>query len=280
MPTVTTPFIEGGIFRELVSDPSPISTALVAEAARVADHGLYRTVRSLDEVRRFMEFHVWCVWDFMSLAKSVQLAVGAYSVPWIPPGDASLVSAIDEIIGDEEADIGPAGTYQSHFEIYLDAMRQAKADPRCIENSLRLVKSGTGVNEAMELSHAPAAAMRFVSNTMRICAGPAHVRVGAFCLAREELVPTMFTTFLRYLPSDNPSLSSFMWYIRRHVDLDSHLHGPLSARLFRATVGNNPRTRQEALEAALTAVRARGSYLDETLAAVLAQGPKQGSSRS
>lgn len=274
------PFVEGGIFRELVDDPHPDCIALLAEATRLADHRLYHVVRSLNEVRRFMELHVWCVWDFMSLAKSVQLAVGSYAVPWMPPADASLVSAIDEIIRGEEADIGPSGTYQSHFEIYLDAMRQASADTRCIESVLQMIASGTGVRDAMTSSGAPSAAVQFVSTTMDLCSGPAHVRVAAFCLGREELVPTMFETFLKFLPADNPSLSSFMWYVRRHVDLDSHLHGPLSARLFRATVGNNPRARREAIEAALRAVRARATYLEETLAAVLAEASKRGSSSS
>lgn len=264
------PFVEGGIFQELAQDSSPESIALVAEARRVADHRVYHVVRSLNDVRRFMEFHVWCVWDFMSLAKSVQLAVGKYALPWIPPPDSALVSAIDEIIRGEEADIGPTGTYQSHFEIYLDAMRQASANTRCIERALELVAAGKSAHEAVIAAGAPSAAVKFVSTTMDLCSGPIHARVAAFCLGREELVPTMFTTFLRYLPVNNPQLSSFMWYVRRHVELDSHSHGPLSARLFRATVRNSNIARKEALAAALTAVRSRASYLDDTLLAILA----------
>lgn len=274
------PFVEGGIYREVAADSAPESIALVTEAVRLADHRLYHVVRTLNDVRRFMEFHVWCVWDFMSLAKSVQLAVGAYTVPWVPPPDASAVSAINEIIGGEEADIGPNGTHQSHFDIYLDAMRQLSANTRCVEDALALIGTGTNPAEAMVSAGAPQASVEFVSTTMELCSRPPHARVAAFCLGREELVPTMLATFLHHLPSDNPSLSSFMWYIRRHVDLDSHVHGPLSARLFRAAVGDDPGKRREAIDAALVAVRARATYLDETLAAVLAQASQRGSGRS
>lgn len=264
------PFISNGVFWELSSSADPGADALVAEASRLSNHPLYHVIRSRNEVRKFMEFHAWCVWDFMSLAKSVQLVVGSFSFPWFPPADPESALAVDEIIRGEEADLGPDGKRQSHFEIYLDAMRQASADTRCIESALQLMKAGSSVSAAMTTANAPPAAVDFVSTTMTLCAGPPHVRIAALSLGREELVPTMLSTLLKNLPGDDPTLSTFLWYIRRHIELDTEYHGPLCARLLRAAVGDRVSARREAIEAGLIAIRARALFLDEILKSIKA----------
>ena len=101
-----------------------------------------------------------------------------------------------------------------------------------------------------------------------VLARPLLDPIASFCLGREELVPAMLTTFLKSIPIHTPELSAFLWYLKRHIDLDSHEHGPLSARLFRSSTAEDDQKRSEALEAAIIAVRARSRYLDATLEAI------------
>jgi Protein of unknown function (DUF3050) len=39
---------------------------------RLEDHPIWPQLSSLERVQCFMEHHVWAVWDFMSLLKSLQ----------------------------------------------------------------------------------------------------------------------------------------------------------------------------------------------------------------
>src|SRR4051812_41851333 len=90
----------------------------------IVAHPLYSHMQRMDDIRVFMQYHVFAVWDFMSLLKSLQLKLTCTSIPWIPVGSAATRFLINEIVTGEESDVDPDGTRVSHFELYLQAMEQ------------------------------------------------------------------------------------------------------------------------------------------------------------
>ena len=59
---------------QLTADIAPIRARLIA-------HPLYARISSPDQLRRFMEMHVWAVWDFQSLLKAMQQQLTCTTVP-------------------------------------------------------------------------------------------------------------------------------------------------------------------------------------------------------
>ena len=91
----------------------------------IAHHKLYSAI---EDMRVFMQYHVYAVWDFMSLLKSLQRNLTCVNVPWFPIGDADTRYLINEIVTGEESDVDQNGIRKSHFEMYLEAMDQCGAD--------------------------------------------------------------------------------------------------------------------------------------------------------
>ena len=68
---------------------------------RLERHPIYAEVQDLNRLRLFMAHHVFAVWDFMSLVKSVQGHTAPTAVPWMPtrrpPGLRRFINAVEAL---------------------------------------------------------------------------------------------------------------------------------------------------------------------------------------
>ena len=132
-----------------VSSKARINVVDLVEAVR--EHPLYEHVSDENSLRILMRTHVFAVWDFQSLLKSLQRSLTCVDVPWLPTADAEARRFVNEIVLDEESDAAPGGGYLSHFELYVQAMTECGADLEPIETFVRQVREGQTVDEALEL---------------------------------------------------------------------------------------------------------------------------------
>ena len=101
-----------------------------------------RPIQNITQLRIFMEHHVFAVWDFKCLAKSLQHSIAPSCNIWVPPNDRVSARLINEIITVEETDLMVDGqSYCSHFELYIQAMDEVGAEIEPIKNFVEKVKS-------------------------------------------------------------------------------------------------------------------------------------------
>ena len=120
----------------------PLTIDLADCRERLVRHRIYGLVNSAARLRRFMESHVFAVWDFQSLLKAMQQRLTCTSIPWVPTPDAEARRLVNEIVLDEESDALPEGGSASHFELYLHGMRNAGADTGPIDRMIETLRAG------------------------------------------------------------------------------------------------------------------------------------------
>ena len=226
--------------------------------SQLAHHNVYAGLQSIEDVRVFMEHHVFAVWDFMSLLKSLQRRLSCVEVPWLPVGSARMRRLINEIVLEEESDMID-GEPVSHFELYRSAMLAVGAETRPIDAFVTALRSGADVPTALAGCSVPVGARAFVGKTFEIIASDnLHQIAAAFTFGREDAIPGMFRKLIDSLSCQrSASLGPLQVYLDRHIGLDEDNHGPMALSMLAELCGDDERRWEEATDAALTALTAR-----------------------
>jgi len=228
-------------------------------------------IKNLDGLQLFMEHHVYAVWDFMCLLKSLQHHVCPSTTCWVPnkwirSGAARLVN---EIVLCEETDIDIDGNGSiSHHDLYCQAMLEIGADGKDFEEFIECVRY-SGYRIAEEQISIPYASKKFMNQTFSfIESGEPHVIAAAFCFGRETLIPDMFKKLTQQLDLTKADSPKFHYYLERHIEVDGEDHGPASIQLIETLGDHDPIHIHEAEQAAIKSIEARIKLWDDVAHAI------------
>jgi hypothetical protein len=234
---------------------------------RVIKHPLYANLDTHEALVTFMEHHIFAVWDFMSLLKSLQRNLTCVTVPWIPTGPTGSRRLINDIVMVEESDELGDG-FISHFELYVNGMREAGADTTAIDSLISLLREDRPVLDALREAGVPKSSIMFAGVTWSIIESkPVHCQAAAFAFGREDLIPDMFTQVVA-INERSQKLNTFVDYLERHIEVDGEQHTPMAMQMVTDLCGDDETKWQEAAMTVNTALAARAQLWDDILSAI------------
>ncbi len=231
--------------------------------AALLSHPVYKQLNDLISLRVFMESHIFAVWDFMALIKTLQRRITCLDVPWLPPTDINSARMVNEIVLAEETDEVTPKHYTSHFDLYLTAMEEIGADSSQIKNFICSLRQGFPADQALAPLSIPESTNTFVLSTLRTTNKSTHEIAAAFLLGREDIIPAMFRQLLGNLENSHVFTSdSLHLYLDRHTFLDEDQHVPMGQKLLKNICANDPLKWEQALHSAHSALKVRHSLWD------------------
>ncbi len=69
-----------------------IQEEILSLREELKSHRLYQQLQTVEDIKIFTQDHVFAVWDFMSLLKTLQRELTCVSIPWVPRKRGSLLS--------------------------------------------------------------------------------------------------------------------------------------------------------------------------------------------
>ncbi|MBB5872589.1 hypothetical protein F4553_006023 [Allocatelliglobosispora scoriae] len=233
-----------------------LEEAVSESRERVITHPLYAALDNHAAIVTFMEHHVYAVWDFMSLLKSLQRSLTCVEVPWVPSGSTESRRLINDITLVEESDELNGG-FISHFELYVGGMGEAGADNSVIKNFIELIRARKSVSDALDEAGVPEVSAEFVRTTFDfIQTMPVHCQAAAFAFGREDLIPDMFQQVIT-VNQDGGKLDTFVDYLARHIEVDGEQHTPMAMAMVADLCGDDDAKWHEAADAVNLALAAR-----------------------
>ncbi len=248
-----------------------IRTRIAPLCKQIVEHKVYSEINKIEDIRIFMQYHIYAVWDFMSLLKSLQNNLTCTTVPWFPKGDAETRYLINEIVTGEESDVDASGNRKSHFELYLGAMEQCGADILQINIFLKTMMATRDLDGALAASRTPKAAADFVRSTFGVInSDKAYLQAAIFTFGREDLIPGMFMSIINDLHNEAPEqISIFKYYLERHIEVDGGHHSHLALKMVGNLCGNSTQMWAKAEEAIVESLQRRIGLWDGVYAAIL-----------
>ena len=234
------------------------------------EHPVYAAVEDLEDLRIFMQHHVYSVWDFMSLIKFLQNQIAPTTYPWLPRGSGDVRRFINELVLEEESDETHIdGEYSSHFELYQRAMREVGASTEAIAEFTEALEHKS-IDTVLAEVTIPSASATFTGITFDfIKGGKPHEVAALLALGREHIIPTIFRSILAKMGIGEDKAPIFHFYLNRHIHLDEDFHAPLSLKMLNAFIDGDPEKHAEALQAADKAVQARLAFWDGVHKAIM-----------
>ena len=235
-----------------------LNSNLTKYREEIVNHALYKKLNSVEDIAVMMEYHVYAVWDFMSLLKALQYLLTCTTSPWKPVGDGKIRQLVNSIVLEEESDVDKENNPLSHYEMYIDAMKQCGANTSAIESFVANVSTTNIplVNDGVDA---------FLNTTFDVIdSNETHKIASAFTFGREDLIPDMFTAIVNEYNTEN-NLDKFVYYLERHIELDGGEHGPLALELISNLCGDDDNKWKEVEETAIACLVARKKLWDSIL---------------
>jgi hypothetical protein len=246
---------------------------LTQHKSLLENHSLLVTdvIQSQADLQIFMEHHVFAVWDFMSLAKSLQHSICPSGNLWLPSRlQRSCSRLMNEIILSEESDTDPfTGKHISHFDLYCQAMAEVGADTGPIMRFIETVREH-GIDYALTKSNIPESSRQFMTSTFAIIHRNQPSEIGAaFTHGRETVIPAMFRRIGYQLNLNHVNAPRFDYYLNRHVEVDGDDHGPAALSLLNELCEFDPIKLITAENVAVEAIKARIKFWDQVEETIL-----------
>lgn len=234
---------------------------------KLQEHKIYKSIKSIEDIRLFMEQHVFAVWDFMSLLKQLQNQLSSTKVPWLPSGNPEAARLINEIVWGEESDLNRKGIAMSHFEMYLESMQSLGARSQAISELQHLLKKGRTIDQAIDQINLPQHILSFLKFTFEVInTKKSHIIAAVFTFGREDLIPDMFIEIIKNLKvPEGEDLSDLIYYFKRHIEVDADEHGPMALKMVTKLCEDNVDKITEALAYSKKALELRIDLWDGIL---------------
>jgi hypothetical protein len=196
------------------------------------NHDIYKQVNEIRKAKFFMESHIFGLWDYLTMLKSLQRELASRSIllSEIP----NLPFLINQIVLNEEVDEEGSREYLTAlglYQLYIKAMEEISADSRPITYFVDLIKAGTYWKQALyetkeNFRNIPDTTYSFLEHNLNVIEfSKIHVIAGVFFFGRED-IHYSFGNFLKISQEKDINISHLRSYLQRHIDDDGETKNP------------------------------------------------------
>lgn len=181
------------------------------------NHRIYDMLRSREALKFFLERHVICVWIYNLFLQSLHKEI-VISHKFLDSYDRKeCLRLITETALEELVDEPEEGFFQSHLEMYIDAMEQIGANTSQVLCFFDLLEVGKDYCDSMKYAKISEDVIRYAARILPFLDGPAHHKAAVLFYEGEPYIPDRFLMMLESLEPKG-SIGMLVEYFESHIE--------------------------------------------------------------
>lgn len=225
------------------------------------DHPIYDRLVGRGPIQAFMEAHVFCVFGYQQLLRSIHRDLMGVSQTLHNEAFKEAFRIMHEIVLEEELDFSDEGRIVSHLELYLEAMREMDCDLSWVFGFLDDWERHVPPLEALGRSGFPDSIKEFGAFIFSSLNRPLHEKATIFFYEGEPYIPDRFLYHLE-LQTEALPLSLWLDYWERHIEGVKKPGFSAAGRLVEILCAKDPKLNHEAERAAEEVLKKRKKLFD------------------
>ncbi|MDJ0568388.1 MAG: DUF3050 domain-containing protein [Pleurocapsa sp. MO_192.B19] len=239
------------------SKSQKLTTQIKVKIQQLSHHEIYSQLTSTDRIKCFISYHIFAVWDFDKLLRSLQNKITIALRRQFSECPSEINRLIKEIVFTEESDLYPNGQPNEDFTIYLRAIAELKIDPDCLwyflESQANFDFLKPGIKELVEF------------NFLMARLGSMAEITATFFFGREKLTSQLFTSIIKVLQQKGKECPILISYTEKLLQENSPESEILALKLLNY-LSQDENEKIRALQAGLEALNLREKLWNYALA--------------
>ena len=190
-----------------LSESQRLTELIKAKTQKLFHHEVYSKLTSRDRINCFMSYHIFAVWNFIKLLKTLQIKTSIVLRGQTLECSSETKKLISEIVFAEESDLYPRGQPTEDFALYLGATSEIEVDPNFLWSFLtstdNLQSLKPGIKELVEY------------NLTLVETGTIGEIAAAFFCGREPVSSQLFTSIIKVLKQDGKECPNLISYTEK-----------------------------------------------------------------
>ena len=208
---------------EGLSESQKLIKLIEAKTQKLSHHEVYSKVTSRAQISCFMSYHIFAVWNFIKLLKSLQIKTSIALRSQALECSGETRDLIGKIVFAEESELYPYGQPTEYFAVYLGAISELEVNSNFLwtfltsKHSLQSLKPGIQELVGYNLTLAETGTIGEIA--------------AAFFCGREPVSYQLFTSIIKILKQDGKECPNLINYTEKLNQENSRQVGTLVLKL-------------------------------------------------